>query len=143
MSHAQQLAAIGGEDSCPHLVWMREYGGYGRGGRVGILETRVRNLVIYSMCLMGLGRFGLNFTARIRSILLNRVGMRGSGTGDGEPSPYPPDPTGIDFLPLSSPRGIKSPHPRPLIGEFATGNQDRVPVAIFRCLCRRSGGRQL
>ena len=127
MSHAQQLAVTSGEDSCPRLAWMRECGGYGRGGRVGILGTRVRNLVIYSMCLMGLGRFGLNFTARIRSILLNRVGMRGSGTGDGEPSPYSPDLTGIDFLPFSSPRGIKSPHPRPLIGEFPTGNQGFGP----------------
>ena len=38
MSHAQQLAAIGDEDSFPRLAWMRECGGCGRGGRVGILE---------------------------------------------------------------------------------------------------------
>jgi len=127
MSHAQQLAATGGEYSCPRLAWMRECGGCARGGQVGILGTSVRNFIIYSMCLMGLGRFGLNFTARIRSILLNGVGMRGSGTGDGEPSPYPPDPTGIDFLRFSSPWGIKSPHPCPLIGEFPMGNQGSGP----------------
>ena len=97
---------------------------------MGILGTRVRKLLIYSMCLMGLGRFWAKFQlvmAHIQSMLLNVSGMRGSGTGDGEPSPSPLDPMGIDFPPFSSPWGIKSPHPRPLIGEFPTGNRGSGP----------------
>jgi len=65
--------------------------------------------------------------AHIQSMLLNGSGMRGSGTGDGEPSPSPLDPMGIDFPPFSSTWRIKSPHPRPLIGEFPTGNRGSGP----------------
>ena len=82
------------------------------------------------MCLMGLGRFWAKFQlvmAHIQSMLLNGSGMRGSGTGDGEPSPSPLDPMGIGFPPFSSPWGIKSPHPCPLIGKFPTENQGSGP----------------
>jgi hypothetical protein len=55
---------------------------------------------------------------------------RVAGMGGDKSYPAPPSPMGIGFCPFLSPRGVLSPHPRPLIDEFPTGDRGMGPIAI-------------